>query len=42
MKTLKITKSVKAKIDKAHQECKKGNCIKLSSHEDIDKYFDSL
>lgn len=39
---LTITPELQAKIDKARAEIKKGNCITLKSHADIDAYFDSL
>ena len=39
---LTITPELQAKIDKARAEIKAGKCVTLKSHEDIDKYFDSL
>ena len=39
---LTITPELQAKIDKARAEIKSGKCVTLKSHEDIDKYFDSL
>lgn len=38
----KISPELQAKLDKAREEYRKGNCISLNSHEDIDKYFESL
>lgn len=37
-----ITPEIQAKIDKAREEFRKGECIRLSTPEEIDKYFDSL
>ncbi len=39
---LTITPELQAKIDKAREEIKAGNCITLKSRADIDAYFDSL
>lgn len=39
---LMVTPSLEAKIEKARQEYKEGNTVVLKSHEDIDRYFDSL
>lgn len=39
---LTITPELQAKIDKARAEIKASKCVTLKSHEDIDKYFDSL
>lgn len=39
---LTITPELQAKLDKARAEIKKGNCITLKSHADIDAYLDSL
>jgi antitoxin (DNA-binding transcriptional repressor) of toxin-antitoxin stability system len=39
---LTITPELQAKIDKARAEIKSGKCVTLKSHEDIDRYFDSL
>ena len=37
-----ITPYLKTKIDKTRKERKHGNIITLSTHEEIDNYFDSL
>lgn len=39
---LTITPELQEKIDKARAEIKSGKCVTLKSHEDIDRYFDSL
>ena len=39
---LTITPELQARIDKAREEIKAGNCITLKSRADIDAYFDSL
>lgn len=39
---LMITPELQARIDKAREEIKSGNCVTLKSSEDIDAYFDSL
>ena len=39
---LTITPALAAKIEKARKEYKEGKTISLKSHEDIDKYFESL
>lgn len=39
---LTITPELQAKIDKAREEIKTGNCVSLKSQEDIDRYFESL
>lgn len=39
---LMITPELQARIDKAREEIKAGNCTTLRSQEDIDSYFDSL
>lgn len=39
---LMVTPSLEAKIEKARQEDREGKTVVLKSHEDIDKYFDSL
>ena len=39
---LMITPELQARIDKAREEIKSGNCLTLKSSEDIDAYFDSL
>ena len=37
-----ITPELQAKIDRAREEYRLGKCIKLTTHEEIDRYFDSL
>ncbi len=37
-----ITPSLQARIGKARKEFRDGKAVELKSHEDIDKYFDSL
>jgi hypothetical protein len=39
---LTITPAMAAKIENARKEYKKGKGVSLKSHEDIDKYFESL
>ena len=39
---LTITPAMAAKIEKARKEYKEGKGISLKTHEDIDKYFESL
>lgn len=39
---LMITPELQARIDKAREEIKSGECVTLKSSEDIDAYFDSL
>lgn len=39
---LTITPELQARIDKAREEIRSGNCTTLHNHEEIDKYFDSL
>ena len=39
---LTITPALAAKIEKARKEYREGKTVSLKSHEDIDKYFDSL
>ena len=39
---LAITPELAAKIEKARQEFREGKGIALSSHEDIDRYLDSM
>ena len=39
---LTITPELAAKIEKARQEYREGKAITLKTHEDIDKWFDSL
>ena len=39
---LAITPSLAAKIKKARKEYKEGKAISLKSHEEIDKYFESM
>lgn len=37
-----ITPELAAEIEKARQEYREGKCITLKTHEDIDKWFESL
>lgn len=37
-----ITPELQEKLKKARREIESGQCVKLSSHEDIDNYFASL
>ena len=37
-----ITPELEEKIEKARKEYHKGKTISLSSHEDVDRYFDSM
>ena len=37
-----ITPELAAEIERARQEYREGKCITLRTHEDIDKWFDSL
>lgn len=39
---LTITQALEAKIEKARKEYREGKTISLKSHEDIDKYFESM
>lgn len=39
---LTITPALAAKIEKARQEYRDGKTVALKTHEDIDKYFESL
>ena len=39
---LTITPELQAKIDKAREEYRNGETISLKSHEDVERYFDSL
>ena len=39
---LTITPTLAAKIEKAKKEYKEGKGVSLKTHEDIDKYFESL
>lgn len=39
---LTITAELRAKIDKARERINAGECTTLTSHEEIDKYFDAL
>ena len=39
---LTITPAMAAKIEKARKEYKEGKGVSLKTHEDIDKYFESL
>ena len=37
-----ITPALASKLEKARREYKEGKTVSLKSHEDIDKYFESL
>lgn len=37
-----VSPSLEAKMEKARQEYREGKTVVLKSHDDIDKYFDSL
>ena len=37
-----ITPELQAKIDRAREEQRAGKCIRLTTHEEMDRYFDSL
>ena len=37
-----ITPELAAEIEKARQECREGRCVTLSTHQDIDRYFESM
>ena len=39
---LTITPKLAAKIEKARQEYRDGKTISLKTHEDVDKYFESM
>ena len=39
---LTITPAMAAKIEKARKEYREGKGVSLKTHEDIDKYFESL
>jgi antitoxin (DNA-binding transcriptional repressor) of toxin-antitoxin stability system len=39
---LTVTPELAAKIEKARQEFRDGNTISLKSHEDVDRYFESM
>lgn len=39
---LTITPELAAKIEKARQEYREGKTISLKTHEDIDRYFESM
>ena len=39
---LTITPELAAKIEKARQEYREGKTISLKTHEDVDKYFESM
>lgn len=39
---LTITPELAAKIEKARQEYRDGKAISLNTHEDVDKYFESM
>lgn len=39
---LAITTELAEKIEKARQEFRDGKTISLTSHEDVDRYFDSM
>jgi hypothetical protein len=39
---LEITPALAAKIEKARQEHREGKTVRLQSHEDIDRYFESM
>lgn len=37
-----ITPALQARLDKAREEIRNGECVTLKSQEDVDKYFASL
>lgn len=37
-----ITPALQARLDKAREEIRNGQCVTLKTHEDVDKYFASL
>ena len=39
---LEITPQLAAKIEKARQEYREGKAISLKTHEDVDRYFESM
>ena len=39
---LMITPELQARIDEAEKACREGQCVKLSTHEALDKYLESL
>lgn len=39
---LTVTPELAAKIEKARQEYREGKAISLKTHEDVDKYFESM
>ena len=39
---LAITPALEAKIEKARKEVREGKTISLKTHEDIERYFDSM
>ena len=39
---LTITPELAAKIEKARQEFREGKTVSLKSHEDVDRYFESM
>ena len=39
---LTITPELAAKIEKARQEYREGKVVSLKTHEDIDRYFESM
>lgn len=39
---LMITPELQARIDEAERNCREGHCVVCDTHEDIDRYLDSL
>lgn len=39
---LTITPELAAKIEKARQEYREGKAVSLKTHEDVDRYFESM
>lgn len=39
---LMITPELQAKIDKAREACQAGECVVCNTHEDLDRYLNSL
>ena len=39
---LTVTPELAAKIEKARQEYREGKAISLKTHEDVDRYFESM
>lgn len=39
---LMITPELQARIDEAEKSCREGKCVKCSTHEELDRYLDSL